>query len=148
MEAKEVKQLLRLEDVLDKYGIERTGNRYLCPFHKDTRASMTIKNENYRCWSCGATGDIFTFTQEHFGLKFGDAITKLNADFALGLSDEKPKQSTATRPLDTRFQNESKERYIEQLRTFHRWCIRNGKYAKADEIFNELNLIEGVNIGH
>lgn len=40
----------------------------------------------YNCFGCGANGDLITFVQEYFALPFGDAIKKINTDFALGLS--------------------------------------------------------------
>ncbi len=38
----------------------------LCPFHNDTRPSLNIdpRWQNFKCWACGKSGDVFTFIQE------------------------------------------------------------------------------------
>lgn len=37
----------------------------LCPFHDDSRPSMDVdpQRQRYKCWSCGASGDVFSFVQ-------------------------------------------------------------------------------------
>lgn len=51
-----------------------------CPFHSDTNLSLTISLEydTFRCWSCGASGDIFQATGMHFGIDaFPDQVKKV-----------------------------------------------------------------------
>lgn len=51
----------------------------LCPFHTEKTPSFTI-NENfqsYRCFGCGAHGDIFTFIENIRGCSFMDAVKYL-----------------------------------------------------------------------
>lgn len=47
----------------------------VCPFHNDTRPSMQVdsKFQNYRCWSCGKKGDVFTFVQDFEKVSFLEA---------------------------------------------------------------------------
>jgi len=47
----------------------------ICPFHNDTRPSLQIdpKWQNYRCWSCGAKGDVFSFIQNYERVGFMEA---------------------------------------------------------------------------
>lgn len=47
----------------------------ICPFHNDTRPSLQIdpKWQNYRCWSCGAKGDVFSFVQNYERVSFKEA---------------------------------------------------------------------------
>ncbi len=39
----------------------------LCPFHKDTNPSLNIDNNKglYKCFACGAGGDVFNFVREY-----------------------------------------------------------------------------------
>jgi CHC2 zinc finger len=37
---------------------ERETVKALCPWHDDHNPSLTVKREKYRCWSCGARGDV------------------------------------------------------------------------------------------
>jgi len=47
----------------------------ICPFHNDTRPSMQVdpKWQNFRCWSCGKKGDVFTFVAEFEKISFREA---------------------------------------------------------------------------
>jgi len=38
-----VLEAIKPRDILEYYGIEEKRGRFLCPFHKDTNPSMTIK---------------------------------------------------------------------------------------------------------
>ncbi len=59
----------------------RGGREYigLCPFHDDTNPSMTVSpdRQRYKCWSCGAGGDVFSFVMEREGLSFRQALEQL-----------------------------------------------------------------------
>jgi len=50
----------------------------ICPFHNDSRPSLDIdpQRQRYKCWSCGAHGDVFNFVmhQEKVGFKEARAI--------------------------------------------------------------------------
>jgi DNA primase len=47
----------------------------VCPFHNDTRPSLQVdpKWQNFRCWSCGKKGDVFTFVAEFEKVSFKEA---------------------------------------------------------------------------
>lgn len=57
-------------------GREHVG---LCPFHDDSNPSLTVSPERqrYKCWSCGAGGDCFSFVMEREGLDFRMALEQL-----------------------------------------------------------------------
>lgn len=61
---------------LRKAGKNWTG---LCPFHADKRPSFSVSAERgfYKCFSCGESGDIFTFVQKKEGLDFIEALEML-----------------------------------------------------------------------
>lgn len=54
----------------------------LCPFHSDKTPSFTVDSgfQNYKCWSCGVSGDLLKFVQEFEHLEFFDALKKLAED--------------------------------------------------------------------
>lgn len=59
--------------------LKRTGtNRYVgvCPFHDDHSPSMTVNPTIgiYKCFACGAGGDVFKFVQEHEKIDFNGAV--------------------------------------------------------------------------
>lgn len=61
---------------LKKKGREMVG---LCPFHDDHRPSMNVNNvkQIFKCFACGAGGDVFKFVQMRENLTFPQAIERL-----------------------------------------------------------------------
>lgn len=51
----------------------------LCPFHDDHNASLSVNIESglYRCFSCDAKGDVFTFYQKLKGVDFSTALKEI-----------------------------------------------------------------------
>ncbi len=48
----------------------------LCPFHDDKNPSMTISpaKQIYKCFSCGAGGDVFSFVMDYHKMSFPEAL--------------------------------------------------------------------------
>lgn len=51
----------------------------VCPFHNDSNPSLTVSREKqiYKCFSCNAAGNVFTFVQEYEKLPFIEAVKKV-----------------------------------------------------------------------
>lgn len=51
----------------ERVALQRKGKEFvgLCPFHNDTRPSMSVSptKQIFKCWSCGAGGDVIKFVQ-------------------------------------------------------------------------------------
>ena len=89
----EVKDLLRIEDVVDFYGIELNRNyKARCPFHAEKTASFSVKinKQIFNCFGCNTGGDLIKFVELMFNLKGIEAVKRLNSDFNLNLSLSKP----------------------------------------------------------
>jgi DNA primase len=80
-----VNQVQQANDIVDvisehvnlvKKGREMVG---LCPFHEDHRPSMNVNavKQIFKCFACGAGGDVFKFVQMREGLSFSQAIERL-----------------------------------------------------------------------
>jgi len=89
--AEDIKDNVDLREAMEYYGIQfnRVG-KAKCPFHNEKTASLSIKNGRYMCFGCGASGDVIEFVKVYFNLDFGQALVRLNSDFRLGLTSEKP----------------------------------------------------------
>jgi len=61
---------------LKKKGREMVG---ICPFHDDHRPSMYVNGvkQIFKCFACGAGGDVFKFVQMREGLSFPQAVERL-----------------------------------------------------------------------
>ena len=57
------------------------GKNYfgVCPFHDDTNPSMSVSRDKqiYKCFSCGASGNVFTFLLNYDHMSFNDALRYL-----------------------------------------------------------------------
>ncbi|MFZ0035079.1 MAG: DNA primase [Sedimentisphaerales bacterium] len=80
-----VNQVQQANDIVDvisehvnlvKKGREMVG---LCPFHEDHRPSMNVNaaKQIFKCFACGAGGDVFKFVQMRENLSFSQAIERL-----------------------------------------------------------------------
>lgn len=78
-----IKQAVDLVALAGEYGLQlqRSGSKYkaLCPFHDDHDPSLTLDpdRQTYRCWACGASGDVFTFVQTLERVEFPEALRML-----------------------------------------------------------------------
>ncbi len=85
---------------LKKKGREMVG---LCPFHDDHRPSMnvSIAKQIFKCFSCGAGGDVFKFVQMRENLTFPQAIERLAERAGIRLSTTEPTRPQSRRqPVD------------------------------------------------
>ena len=48
----------------------------LCPFHQEKTPSFSVHQQRqfYKCFGCGASGDVLKFVMEHDGLSFPEAL--------------------------------------------------------------------------
>ena len=82
----EIRSRSDIVDVINNYvRLQRKGSNYVgvCPFHNDHSPSMSVNQprQMYRCFSCGAGGDVFKFVMDYENLTFPEAI-KVLADRA------------------------------------------------------------------
>ncbi len=75
-EASDIAEVLRQHLALTPKGREYVA---LCPFHDDHKPSMYVvpSKQIYHCFSCGATGDVFSFVMKYLGLDFREALEML-----------------------------------------------------------------------
>jgi len=105
-----VNQVQQANDIVDiisehvnlvKKGREMVG---LCPFHEDHRPSMNVNavKQIFKCFSCGAGGDVFKFIQMRENLSFSGAIERLaeRAGIKLRPSTHSPRPATGDSDVD------------------------------------------------
>ncbi len=72
-----------VEIIKDYVPLEPHGKNYfgVCPFHDDHSPSMSVSPDKqiYKCFVCGATGNVFTFLENFLGISFLEAV-KIVAD--------------------------------------------------------------------
>ncbi len=115
----DIKQKLDIVDVISSYlKLEKAGRNFkaLCPFHQEKTPSFFIfpDRQSWRCFGCGAGGDLFSFVMKKEGTDFGETLKTL-ADKA-GISLERKKEAIESKTTDRLYQiNETTAQYYHDL---------------------------------
>ena len=88
-------EILDAVDIVDVIGervtLKRKGREYvgLCPFHADKRPSMSVSPTKriFKCWSCGAGGDVIKFVQLADRVDFREALHTLAQRAGIAMRD-------------------------------------------------------------
>ena len=80
-----------ISTVIGNYvALKRAGRNHigLCPFHGEKTPSFNVRDETgrYKCFGCGASGDVFKFVQEVERLDFVGAVEHLAAKVGVTLN--------------------------------------------------------------
>lgn len=101
--AEQIKTILTMEDVLHMYGFETPPHgRIPCPIHNGHDRNFSYKEKFFKCFVCGAHGSVIDFVMLLFGISFTQALVRLNADFGLGLTAERPSPAARSKVLEER----------------------------------------------
>lgn len=78
-----------VELISDHVVLKRSGSSYvgLCPFHSDNKPSMHVSPAKgiFKCFSCGAGGDVFKFWSEFHKKSFKETIKDLAQKYSIKL---------------------------------------------------------------
>lgn len=100
-------------------GTGQEGRRALCPYHEDKHPSLHFsrKKNIFKCFVCGATGDLFKLVMDSENLTFPEACDWLVREFCISVVDDPPSNAvpkpvaaqpeTFFRPLDDAFVQKS-----------------------------------------
>ncbi|MEM9365430.1 MAG: DNA primase [Planctomycetota bacterium] len=106
----DVKERVRAaSDIVDVIGrdleVRRQGRHFVarCPFHNDTRPSMSVNQERqtWKCWVCDIGGDVFNFVMRREGVDFPTALRSLADAAGIELPEmRRSKKTQAGQPDD------------------------------------------------
>ena len=88
---------LPIEGVAERLGIQVTmHHKALCPFHEDHHPSLSfsLRKNTYRCFVCGAHGDVIDLVMHRLGKSFPDACRWLADEHNIIISERKPQELT------------------------------------------------------
>ncbi len=88
-----IDQIRDKADILDIVGnhldVKKKGSSFvcICPFHNDSKPSMHIhpQKQIYKCFSCGAGGNVYTFLTEYENKTFPQAVQFLAEKYNVSL---------------------------------------------------------------
>ena len=91
-----------VEIISDYIPLTQRGKNFfgVCPFHQDNSPSMSVSREKqmFKCFSCGAAGNVFKSVSEYENISYMEAIEKVASKIGLSIkiSDTyKPKEKFA-----------------------------------------------------
>jgi DNA primase len=139
---KQVKAANDIVDVVSGYiPVVTAGKDYkaVCPFHNDTRPSLQVSRQyqNFRCWSCGQTGDVFEFVMKFEKVSFGEALRMLADRAGIKLD------GTSTP------QDEARSRLIRAMKwaeAKYQTCLMEGDSAEDARAYLGERRLSGANV--
>ncbi len=83
-----VRDSANIVEVISQYiDLRKRGQNFvgICPFHNDTHPSLYVSpaKEIYKCFACGAGGNVFTFLMEYDKISFIDAVKQLGDRYGI-----------------------------------------------------------------
>ena len=78
----DIQRKINISDVVRDYvPLVQKGKNYfgICPFHDDHNPSMSVSNEKqmYKCFVCGAAGNVFNFVKDYEKISYYEAVRKV-----------------------------------------------------------------------
>lgn len=97
-----IQEVRKKNDIVDIIGekipLVARGKNYfgVCPFHEDTNPSMSVSREKqiYTCFSCHATGNVFTFLMNYEHKEFKEVLQELANRVGITLKGYHEKKET------------------------------------------------------
>ncbi len=104
-EINRIRSSASIVDVISSYiPLTQKGKNYfgVCPFHEDHSPSMSVSEEKqiYKCFSCGATGNVFTFVENYLNISFIEAVELIANKLGISIS------TTMIKKKETKFKEE------------------------------------------
>ena len=95
----EVRKKTDIVDLISEYiPLIKKGKNYfgVCPFHDDSNPSMSVSREKqiYKCFSCGASGNIYNFLMDYEHIDFKEALSKLSSKLGINIDSNNIKVNT------------------------------------------------------
>ena len=97
--ASEIRSKVDIVDIIgERIPLVAKGKNFfgVCPFHEDTNPSMSVSREKqiYRCFSCGASGNVFTFLMNYDHKEFREVLKDLGERVGINTSSIKVANKT------------------------------------------------------
>jgi DNA primase len=141
----EVRNKADLYDVVsERVVLRKVGKDYkgLCPFHEDRSPSFYVSpsKQIYKCFSCGASGDVFKFLMEQDKSSFTETVLVLAGRYGISVQTAQPEQSAEyARKLSKRQQLSE---IMELAAQFYSYALHSEKGIAAYSYLKQRALSE------
>ena len=104
-EINDIRAKANIVDIIGEYiPLQKKGKDYkcVCPFHDDHSPSMSVSESKriYKCFSCNAAGNVFTFLQNYENISFLEAVKEVADKIGYHLN------GTITEPIVSKYNKE------------------------------------------
>ncbi len=118
----EIRQRADIVDVISDYRkVISKGKSFasVCPFHDDHSPSMMINKEKqiYKCFSCGAGGNVFTFVMNYENVSFIEAVKIVADKIGVNLNVKNYNDNTTKHHKDYEIMSLAKKYYLNNINT-------------------------------
>lgn len=136
-----------VEVVAEKVVLRKQGKNFvgLCPFHNDHKPSFQVSpsKQIYKCFSCGAGGDVLRFVMQTEHLSFAEAVRHLARRYHIHL----PTRNPEAQPLGSLDERElsHREKLLEILAMaadFYQHALRSQLGSAARQYLHSRHLSE------
>lgn len=132
-----------VETVSQYLPLTKRGKNFwgLCPFHDDSNPSMSVSSERqiFKCFVCGAGGNVFTFIEKFENISFVDAVIKQGHNINMDLQEY---ATVTARPV-----NKRRARLIQlmkEVENFATYQLSSQDGIQAQQILKERGYSESI----
>lgn len=153
--AQAIHERLSMAEIVRFYlpGTEIRHRRIACPLHNGRDYNLSMSRSGYKCFVCGASGDIIGFVGELLSLERKDAMRRINQDFRLGLpidgyvTDELGAALRESRRKALEKENREKKEKEKLELWWDRWCALDKRLIHDTLSGTErMNILQRMNI--
>lgn len=124
----QIQQATDIADVVSEHlSLARKGKEWvgLCPFHADHKPSLNVNpvKQIFKCFACGAGGDVFKFVQLRENVGFADAVERLAQRAGIKLEPLRQRRKRS----DT---DDADPKHVAQVNTWAQKLWQNNLYHK------------------
>ena len=141
-----IRRQIDIVNVINSYiPLSPAGRNFkgICPFHNDSNPSMMVSPEKqiYKCFSCGATGNVFTFVSEYEKITFIEAVKKA-CDIQGIRIPELESMNTFVKKVDNK--NERMIKLMSDLCEFYRYQLLINSQSEANKYLESRYLTKEI----
>lgn len=135
----EIQERANIIDVISNYiKVVRKGDNAVavCPFHSDKHPSMNISASKkiYKCFACGAGGNVFNFVAEYEKIPFMDAVRKVANQIGFS-SKALEKEERVVNPVNKKLLD-----IIKDANEIYNYTLKTNAAESAQNYLNKRNI--------
>ncbi len=121
-----IKQKVNIVDAVTRAGIALRFNKACCPFHSEKTPSFSVHpgKNIFKCFGCGAGGDVIEFTMLLYNTDFMGAVRLLNDEFVLGLNLDGKHITDTEAARKTAFEQTARRVYTAKFKRYEQALIK------------------------